>query len=435
MSSSVTGTPTAEGAEEPALEVGPDLASRYRSVRAFTERLCDPLSPEDCTVQSMEEASPAKWHLAHTSWFFETLLLEREAPGYRPFEPRFRLLFNSYYNSVGEQYARPKRGLLTRPTLEQVFAYRAHVDRHVLAVLAKGPDLAAEVAEFVELGLHHEQQHQELILTDIKHVLAQNPLHPAYHDRPVEPANEPDPLRWHGYDEGLHWIGHDGRSFSFDSERPRHRAFVHAFELGSRPVTNGEFLEFVEDGGYERSEHWLSDGWALVQRERWQVPLYWQGRDGDRSVVTLAGLRELSAHEPVSHVSYYEADAFARWAGARLASEAEWEIAASQAPIQGNFVESGRLHPAAATGSGDPPLQLFGDVWEWTSSAFAPYPGYRPLTGALGEYNGKFMCNQLTLRGGSCATSRSHIRSTYRNFFFPDARWQFSGIRLARDAA
>jgi ergothioneine biosynthesis protein EgtB len=413
--------------------VEPALASRYRDVRAATERLCEPLSAEDCAIQSMPDASPAKWHLAHTSWFFETFVLEDAIRGYRPFHADFRFLFNSYYNSVGEQYPRPERGMISRPSLEEVLAYRAHVDERMLDLLARSP--GARLASVVEVGLQHEQQHQELILTDVKHLLSRNPLHPVYRDAPALARAAAPPLRWLAYSEGVREIGHDGVGFSFDNERPGHRALVGAFELASRPVTNGEFLEFVRDGGYEQPEHWLSDGWAKVRGDGWRAPLYWEERDGEWLQMTLSGLREVRAEEPVVHVSYYEADAFASWAGARLPSEEEWEIAAGPLPIEGNFAESGLLHPAALrTSNGGGPSQMFGDVWEWTRSAYAPYPGYRQPPGAFGEYNAKFMCNQLVLRGGSCATPISHIRPTYRNFFFADSRWQFSGIRLARDA-
>jgi ergothioneine biosynthesis protein EgtB len=413
--------------------VEPALASRYRDVRAATERLCEPLSAEDCAIQSMPDASPAKWHLAHTSWFFETFVLEDAIRGYRPFHADFRFLFNSYYNSVGEQYPRPERGMISRPSLEEVLAYRAHVDERMLDLLARSP--GARLASVVEVGLQHEQQHQELILTDVKHLLSRNPLHPVYRDAPALARAAAPPLRWLAYSEGVREIGHDGVGFSFDNERPGHRALVGAFELASRPVTNGEFLEFVRDGGYEQPEHWLSDGWAKVRGDGWRAPLYWEERDGEWLQMTLSGLREVRAEEPVVHVSYYEADAFASWAGARLPSEEEWETAAGPLPIEGNFAESGLLHPAALrTSNGGGPSQMFGDVWEWTRSAYAPYPGYRQPPGAFGEYNAKFMCNQLVLRGGSCATPISHIRPTYRNFFFADSRWQFSGIRLARDA-
>jgi ergothioneine biosynthesis protein EgtB len=418
-----------------AASLAQDLAARFGAVRAATERLAEPLSPEDTTAQSMPDASPVKWHLAHTSWFFETFLLE-SVPGQRPFDPAYRVLFNSYYHSVGEQHFRPERGLVTRPGLAEVRAYRAHVDGACLALLARGALSAAQCA-VLELGLQHEQQHQELILTDLKHLLARNPLHPTYRPRPSEAPPRPAPaLAWHAQPPGLREIGYAGAGFAFDNEGPRHRVFVHGFALASRLVTNAEYLAFMADRGYARPELWLSDGWAAVCANGWRAPLYWLERDGAWQHYTLAGLREIAPDEPVAHVSAYEADAYARWAGARLPTEAEWEVVASGAEIAGNFVESGRLHPAPLAGApADGPAQLFGDVWEWTSSAYAPYPGYRPPAGALGEYNGKFMANQLVLRGGSCATPLSHLRASYRNFFHPDARWQWSGIRLARDAS
>jgi len=407
-----------------------DLADAYRDVRAATEALCAPLSPEDCAVQSMQDASPVKWHLAHTSWFFETLVLEG-LPGYAAFDPAFRVLFNSYYQSVGEQHPRPERGVLSRPSLDRVLAYRRHVDVAVLRLLDAGaPSTALDV---VELGLHHEQQHQELVLTDLKHAFSRNPLRPAYRERAPEAPGRAQPARWIVFDAGLREIGHAGQGFSFDNERPRHRVFVEAFELASRPVTNAEYLDFVRDRGYARPELWLSDGYAACGSRGWRAPLYWEERDGAWSIFTLGGMAPLRPDEPVCHVSHYEADAFARWAGARLPTEAEWECAGEAAPLAGGFVESGRLHPAPSPACERAPSSLFGDVWEWTASAYAPYPGFRPLGGSLGEYNGKFMSGQLVLRGGSCATPRGHIRPSYRNFFPPDARWQFSGIRLARD--
>ncbi|MGH0028261.1 MAG: ergothioneine biosynthesis protein EgtB [Myxococcota bacterium] len=416
--------------------LGADLPRAYRAVRTATERLAEPLSAEDCAVQSMEDASPTKWHLAHTSWYFETFVLEGAVAGYRPFDPAFRVLFNSYYNGVGDQYARPQRGLLSRPGLERVFAYRQHVDRHLATLLDKADDIDPDVRDVIEIGIHHEQQHQELILTDLKHMLSMNPTHPVYRERPADAPRPAPELAWIDHAEGLREIGHDGAGFSFDNERPRHRVFVGAFQVASRPVTNGEYLAFVEAGGYREPSWWLADGWATVGQRGWQAPLYWE-RSGDAwQVQTLAGLRDVAPDEPVCHLSYYEADAYARFAGARLPTEAEWEVAARAAPVGGNFVESGRLHPAPAQGDGESGAlhQVFGDVWEWTASPYVPYPGFRPPSGALGEYNGKFMSNQLVLRGGSCATPASHIRPTYRNFFYPDARWQFSGVRLARDA-
>jgi ergothioneine biosynthesis protein EgtB len=409
-----------------------DLADRYREVRAASELLCAPLSAEDCALQSMPDASPAKWHLAHTTWFFETLVLE-ELPGYVPFHPAFRMLFNSYYQSVGAQHPRPERGLLSRPSLDEVRAYRRHVDAGILRLLDGGPPASALAV--VELGMHHEQQHQELILTDLKHAFSRNPLRPAYRERAHEPEGPVQPLRWHALGSGLREIGHVGPDFAFDNEGPRHRVFVEAFELASRPVTNAEYLAFVRDDGYSRPEFWLADGFAAVAARGWRAPLYWEEREAGPWTFTLAGMAPLRGDEPVCHVSHYEADAYARWAGARLPTEAEWEVAAEGAARDGGFVEAGRFHPAPSPAAREHPAALFGDVWEWTSSAYTPYPGFRALAGSLGEYNGKFMSNQLVLRGGSCATPRRHIRPSYRNFFPADARWQWSGIRLARDGS
>ncbi len=408
------------------------LAQRYRAVRAATLALVEPLSAEDCALQSMPDASPTKWHLAHTSWYFETFALEPALPGYRCFEPGFRVLFNSYYNSVGPQYARPQRGLLARPSLDEVLAYREHVDRHVLLLL-EDEKLDAALREVVLLGTHHEQQHQELILTDLKHLFAQNPLAPVYRASTVLPApSSRAEARFVSFPGGVREVGHAGDGFAFDNETPRHRVYLEPFALASRPVTNREYLAFIEAGGYRDPNPWLSDGWAAVQRFGWEAPLYWQRRGDAWWMFTLGGLREVAPDEPVAHVSFYEADAFARWAGARLPTEMEWEVAAADTPVEGNTVESGALHPRPAPADQGGFLQLFGDVWEWTRSAYAPYPGYAPPAGALGEYNGKFMSNQLVLRGGSCATPADHIRASYRNFFYPDARWQFSGIRLAK---
>jgi ergothioneine biosynthesis protein EgtB len=409
------------------------LRGRYEQVRHRTEELCETLSPEDCGGQSMPDASPAKWHLAHTTWFFEVLVLEQALRGYRHFDPAFRVLFNSYYNSVGEQYARPNRGLLTRPPLEQVLEYRSYVDKRVLGLLAEDGGLPEQLVSVVELGLNHEQQHQELILTDLKHLFSCNPLRPVYKDCPAPPRGEVEALRWHSYPEGLREIGHSGPGFAFDNESPRHRVFNGAFELASRPITNGEYLEFMNDAGYNKPELWLSDGWDQKGRRGWEAPLYWERSGEGWEILTLGGMRDLQPEEPVCHVSYFEADAFASWAGARLPVEAEWELAAAEAAVEGNFAEAGFLHPAAGSGGEGAPIQLFGDVWEWSSSAYSAYPGFAAGPGALAEYNGKFMCNQLVLRGGSCVSPASHIRATYRNFFLPEARWQFSGIRLARD--
>jgi ergothioneine biosynthesis protein EgtB len=417
------------------VEMPGDLETRYHRVRRATERLCEPLSPEDCVVQSMPNCSPAKWHLAHTSWFFETFILERAVQDYTSFNPQFRVLFNSYYQSVGEQYSRPQRGLLTRPTLDEVLGYRRHVDHHLIAAL-KGQSKIEEIADLVELGLNHEQQHQELVLTDVKHLLSHNPLRPAYMTRLAgdEVERPAQALRWRRYQGGIQSIGHEGASFAFDNEQPRHRVLIEPFEIASRAVTTGEYLAFIEDGGYERPEFWLSDGWYTLSEQQWHAPLYWERQDRDWSEFSLCGQHALRLNEPVSHVSFYEADAYARWAGARLPTEAEWESVAIEQLIEGNFIESGLLHPAPGADHEGAPAQMFGDVWEWTKSPYTSYPGFRAAEGALGEYNGKFMCNQMVLRGGSCATPQSHIRATYRNFFAPDSRWQFTGIRLCRDA-
>ena len=408
---------------------------RYAPMRRRTHRLTEPLVVEDFVVQTMEDVSPTKWHLAHTSWFFETFVLTPHLPGYEPFHERYAYLFNSYYVQAGERHCRDRRGYLSRPTVADVMAYREHVDEHMERLFeAVGEDEAGRVRELVEIGIHHEQQHQELLLTDIKHVLSVNPLRPVYLPRTSEGGGRPGKLAWVAFDEGLYEVGHDGDGFAFDNESPRHRAYLNGFELASRLVTCGEYLEFIEDGGYRRPELWLSMGWATVQERGWTEPFYWERRDGAWRVFTLAGEREVDPDEPVCHLSFFEADAYARWAGARLPTEKEWEVAAAGLPVQGNFVDDERFHPAPATSGEGGLQQMYGDVWEWTRSQYEPYPGYRPAPGALGEYNGKFMCNQFVLRGGSCATSRQHVRPTYRNFFPPDACWQFTGLRLAKDA-
>ncbi|HSR66437.1 MAG TPA: ergothioneine biosynthesis protein EgtB [Acidobacteriota bacterium] len=411
-----------------------ELAGRYRRVRDLSLELVDPLSVEDCQVQSMPDASPAKWHLAHTTWFFETFVVDRQIEDYHPFHPHFQTLYNSYYNAVGRPHPRPQRGLITRPSLKQVFDYRNHVDA-LIHDLLHNQRLDREARAVMEIGLQHEQQHQELILTDVKHLLSRNPLLPAYDDLALPLGRASGPMQWFDYPQGLREVGFEGDGFAYDNESPRHTVFLQAFQLASRLVSNAEFLEFMEDDGYGRHELWLSEGWDTVQREGWSHPFYWQRRQDQWQEFTLGGLRPLDPQSPVCHISYFEADAYARWAGARLPREEEWEAVAAGEEIEGNFVDDELLHPAAPVEDADSgrPLQLFGDVWEWTGSSYSPYPGYRAAEGALGEYNGKFMCNQYVLRGGSCATSRNHIRATYRNFFPASARWQFSGLRLARD--
>ena len=385
-------------------------------------------------VQSCAEASPAKWHRAHTTWFFETFLLEPYAKGYKPFHPDFRYLFNSYYVNVGQRPLRTARGMVSRPTAAEVGEYRAHVDKHMVEWLERlSPDSASKL---LELGLNHEQQHQELIVTDIQHAFWTNPLRPAYQRPTLVPSGiDISPLRWVDFDGGTVAIGHDGDSFCFDNELPRHEVLLRPFRLASRLVTCGEYLAFIDDGGYTTPALWLSDGWDAVTQNRWNAPLYWQNVDERWQRFSLEGMREVDLAEPVTHISYYEADAYARWAGARLATEFEWEAAAQSdyaAESAGNFLEDSYFGPGPADESAKL-AQMFGDCWEWTASAYLPYPGFKPAEGALGEYNGKFMCNQMVLRGGSCATPRSHIRASYRNFFPPHTRWQFSGIRLAHD--
>ena len=405
------------------------LREEYSRIRQFSLELCAPLTVEDHSLQAMPDASPAKWHLAHVTWFFETFLLSEYLPGYRPFHPAFRELFNSYYNAVGDRPLRALRHVLSRPGLDEVHAYRAHVDAAMDRLLSRS--LPEEVSRLVQLGLNHEQQHQELILTDLKYGLAANPLRPAYRSAPppVAIASSHDQTGI-AFPAGIYDAGFAGEGFAFDNEGPRHQVYLAPYKLASRLVTNGEYIEFIRDNSYGKAALWLSDGWDCIRANQWAAPLYWEWRDGEWWHFTLDGMCPVNPAEPVCHVSYYEADAFARWAGARLATEFEWEAAAQVLPVAGNFVESGALHPQPA-----PPAaglkQMFGDVWEWTASAYLPYPEFRAAAGAVGEYNGKFMCNQMVLRGGSCATPQSHVRHTYRNFFPPHARWQFMGIRLA----
>lgn len=403
-----------------------DLLTRFAGVRERSLSICAPLSAEDAQVQSMPDASPAKWHLAHTSWFFEKFVLAEHT-----FDPAFDFLFNSYYEAVGARVERARRGLMTRPSLEVVHRYRTDVDSRVSNALVEDR-LSQQQLEIVELGLAHEEQHQELLLTDIKHAFGTQPLHPPYRrDLRVAGAGAVAPTTWVDFDGGVLEIGARDESFAYDCERPRHRVWLEPFRLATRPLCNAEVLAFIADGGYRDARHWLSDAWATIRHEQWQGPLYWELRDGVWMHYTLGGLREVDPAETACHLSYYEADAIARWAGARLPTEAEWEHAASQLAPEGHFANDDRLHPTAATGDGL--RQLFGDVWEWTQSAFSPYPGFTPLRGALGEYNGKFMSSQLVLRGGSCLTPRGHVRASYRNFFPPSARWQMTGVRFAAD--
>jgi ergothioneine biosynthesis protein EgtB len=411
-------------------------------VRSRSLELAAPLSDEDCQVQSMPDASPTKWHLAHVTWFFETFLLERFEPSFRAFDERYRVLFNSYYQGVGEMHPRALRGLITNPTLADVKRYRADIDARMSALLAVRAD-DAELATLVTLGLHHEQQHQELLLTDIKHALSFSPGHPAYAKRWPMAAVQPQALRWFGCEGGLFDLGHEAGldgAFCFDNETPRHRAYTAPFELASRPVSCGEYLAFMEDDGYRRPELWLSLGWDWVRAGQRSAPFYWQRRDGRWQQHTLQGPVAIDPHTPVCHLSYFEADAYARWAGARLPTEGEWELAARTFGVRpdarDNTADRGAFHPLPqAEAAGEAPVQMFGDVWEWTQSNYSAYPGYQPLPGAVGEYNGKFMSQQYVLRGSSCATPAGHSRASYRNFFPPDAHWQFTGVRLARDLA
>jgi ergothioneine biosynthesis protein EgtB len=414
-------------APAPAVTSGPTQcisAQRYQQVRCDTQQLCEPLEMEDCVVQSMADVSPTKWHLAHTTWFFETFPLNQYRPGYTVFHPQYNYLFNSYYVSIGERHHRPSRGLLSRPTVAEILRYRRHVDEHMLGWLERlEDDPACTLTPLIELGLNHEQQHQELLVTDIKFILFQEPLFPAYSRETLPRAEPPGAVGWHTFEGGTARVGHEGGGFGYDNEGPAHDVLLRPFQLADRVVTNTEYLEFMRDGGYERPELWLADGWDLRQAQGWQAPLYWLSRDGMHVLHTLYGLHEPDPHAPVTHVSYYEADAYARWAGMRMPTEFEWEHAARRLGAAGQAPNHEILHPVGIQGS----------VWEWTRSPYAPYPGYEPVDGALGEYNGKFMVNQMVLRGGSVATPRSHLRVSYRNFWHPDKRWQFSGIRLARD--
>ncbi|GEO39190.1 ergothioneine biosynthesis protein EgtB [Skermanella aerolata] len=416
------------------------LVRRFMRVRGRTVGLVAPLTPEDQMIQSMPDVSPSKWHLAHTTWFFEIFVLSRYAPGYTAFDERYGYLFNSYYNKLGNRHPRPQRGMLSRPSWDEVQRYRDHVNAACLRLIRQIPDDGlTELTDVIILGLNHEQQHQELIVTDIKHVLWSNPLMPAYHAHANSPVPTTAPQKWFEHRGGLVQIGCDPNDpssrtpFCFDSETPRHDTYVRPFRLAGRPVTCGEYREFIESGGYDKPEYWLSDGWAEVEAQEWRAPLYWHKQHGEWLVYTLAGVKPVVDSEPVCHVSFYEAAAYAAWAGKRLPTEAEWELFGRTQMADGNMQECGTLHPASSPCAGLGPWQIYGDVWEWTASPYTPYPGYKAPPGAVGEYNGKFMCNQMVLRGGSCATPGDHIRATYRNFFPPNARWQFSGIRLAED--
>ena len=411
----------------------PDLGTlieAYRKVRRHTELLCEPLAAEDYQVQSIDETSPPKWHIAHVTWFFETFVLSRYAPGYAPYRREYDYLFNSYYYTHGQMHPRPRRGMLSRPIVGEVFDYRARVDEAVTRLLEEATDRdREELYARITLGLHHEQQHQELLLMDVKHNFSVNPLKPAYREDLAAPPGETRPARWIEREGGIEEVGHAGGGFAFDNETPRHTRLLRDHRLADRFVTNGEYLAFIDDGGYDDPALWLSDGWSLIQGEGWRHPLYWEARDGWRQF-TLGGMRDLNPHEPVCHLSYYEADAYARWAGKRLPLEEELETLLARQPIAGNFVDSGYLHPAPAGGNG----QWFGDLWAWTASPYTAYPGFKPLGGAMGEYNGKFMSNQMVLKGGCCLTPADHVRSSYRNFFYPRDRWPCTGLRLAEDA-
>ncbi|MGH6864732.1 MAG: ergothioneine biosynthesis protein EgtB [Methyloceanibacter sp.] len=427
LSNAVVSEPQRRGEARPT-----SLRDRLLETRGVSLALASPLSDEDQVVQCMDDASPTKWHLAHTTWFFEAFLLKRFAPRYRVFDETFEYCFNSYYESVGPRHPRPKRGLLTRPSCAQVRDYRAHVDEALARLF--DDDLPREAKELIELGINHEQQHQELLLTDILALFAAEPLKPAYREaKPGVAIAKPAPLKWIGFEGGVFEVGHEGQGFAYDNEGPRHDQLIRTFKLASRAITNAEWIEFIEDGGYRTPALWLADGWDAVCDQNWQRPLYFEEAGGGYMQMGLDGFRPVDPAAPVTHVSYFEADAFARWAGHRLPTESEWEVAATSVPVEGRTLGTDHLRPMPAK-SGDGLAQMFGDVWEWTASAYLPYPGFKTAAGAVGEYNGKFMCNQFVLRGASCVTPDGHIRRTYRNFFYPHQRWQFTGLRLAADA-
>lgn len=409
------------------------LIEKYKSVRNFFKVLCDPLETEDYVIQSMPDVSPTRWHLAHTSWFFEAFVLQKAIKHYKSLHPQYNFLFNSYYVQIGERFTRAKRGLLSRPTVQEVYEYRDYVDDKVIEFISNSTeDQFSEYGPVIEIGINHEQQHQELMLTDIKHVFSMNPLHPVYSDNYTPIVDGIPQMSFRKFDEGLYEIGHPGDDFGYDNEFPRHKVYLESFALADRLITNREFMDFMDEGGYKKSELWLSDGFSRAEQNNWQAPMYWEKREGEWWNFRLNGFHKVDLNEPVCHISYYEADAFARWAGYRLPTEEEWETAAGNIPLSGNFVENDNFHPIPLLES-TRLNQMYGDVWEWTMSPYVPYPGYKTLPGALGEYNGKFMSNQMVLRGGSCATSLSHIRKYYRNFFYPESRWQFMGLRVAKD--
>lgn len=413
------------------LHKAPSLLNNFVNIRRQSEALCAPLKNEDYGVQSMSDASPAKWHLAHTSWFFEEMILKPFAKEYEVFDDAFSYLFNSYYESLGGGFTRAERGLISRPTVKEVYDYRRHINDAMNLILSGHTHLEnEEITQRTILGLNHEQQHQELLLTDIKHAFSKNPIKPAYKSPPPEIHVGDIKAEWLSFDEGIYETGNKDSAFSYDNENPRHKSYLTGFRISTRPVSNAEFINFIEDGGYENADLWLSDAWAMLETENWSHPFYWEEEGSNYQSMTLYGMQPIHPSTPVCHVSFYEAAAYARWAGKRLPTETEWEVAAQQAPVSGNLVESGILAP---TGVPNDSHQFYGDVWEWTSSPYTEYPGYQRLAGPLGEYNGKFMSSQMVLRGGSCLTPRDHIRASYRNFFPPHTRWQYSGIRLAED--
>ena len=408
------------------------LSSYFHHVRQDSESLCEPLEIEDYGIQTMPEVSPPKWHLAHASWFFETMLLKPYLANYQVYHPKYAELFNSYYDTIGAYHPRPQRGLLSRPTVNEIYKYRAYVDEHMETLLTQFEHpQRREIVRRIAIGVNHEQQHQELLLTDIKNIYAYNPLRPIYRELLI-PVSAETTMRWIATDGGVKHVGFEGEGFAYDNESPRHKVYLNDYYLASRPVTNAEFIQFIEDGGYQQADHWLSDAWKMIHQHHWQAPLYWEQRDGQWWTMTLSGMRPVDLHAPVCHVSYYEAAAYARWAGARLPTEAEWEHAAADLQVDGNFRDNRLLQPTASF-ENEGLTQMFGDVWELTQSPYTPYPGYCAEAGPLGEYNGKFMSSQIVLRGGSCVTPADHIRATYRNFFYPWERWQFSGFRLAKD--